>query len=180
MIRDQLYLFEEHNPFNTTIKNVDYVDIQTLPYDPQRKKYSHIDLQYSALPKNTYIVFKTGGVHSLYKDKGAVFPYVKNIVTGKVLTFNSGHTDLYPKFSMQTVDQGPIYARIHRVLGLAFLPNSDLQNEKHEWVVGHKDDNVFNYRIENLIWLTQQQNQQMVGNRQEKSDAWKKNLEKIK
>ena len=81
---------------------------------------------------------------------------------------------------MQTVDQGPIYARIHRVLGLAFLPNPDLQNEKHDWVVGHKDDNVFNYRIENLVWLTQQQNQQMVGNRQEKSDAWKKNLEKIK
>jgi len=38
LIRDQLYLFEEHNPFNTTIKNVDYVDIQTLPYDPTKKK----------------------------------------------------------------------------------------------------------------------------------------------
>ena len=46
---------------------------------------------------------------------------------------------------------------MHRILGLAFIKNPDLYNGK-EWVVGHIDDDVFNYRLSNLKWLTQQQN----------------------
>ena len=47
MISEQLHLFEEFTEKNL-IKDVDYVDLHSLPYDPQRKKYSYNDLQYSA------------------------------------------------------------------------------------------------------------------------------------
>ena len=180
MIRDQLYLFEEHNPFNTIIKNVDYVDLHDLPYDPQRKKYSPTDLQYNALPKGKYFLFKKGGQNFSYKEKGLIFPYVKNNDTGTVLKCMPSKTDLYPKVSLKTVNDGPIFARIHRLIGLAFLPNPNLKDESKDWVVAHKDDDVFNYHIDNLMWLTQKQNQQMVGNRQAKSEVWKKSLQKLK
>ena len=156
MISEQLHLFEEFSEKNL-IKDVDYVDIHSLPYDPQRKKYSYNDLQYSALPKGKYTIYKTGGVNTFYKEREDIFPYVKNNETGKIIYPVPTKTDLYPKLALKTTCGKSILARIHRVIGLAFIKNPDLYDGK-EWVVGHIDDDVFNYRLSNLKWLTQKQN----------------------
>ena len=179
MIRDQLYLFDEHNPFNTIVKNVDYVDLHTLPYDPQRKKYSPTDLQYNALPKGKYFLFKTGGINYSYKERGKIFPYIQNQESGKILSVAPTRTDLYPKITLHIINRKEknILARMHRLIGLAFLENKNLYNGQ-EWVVGHKDDDVFNYHIDNLMWVTQQQNSR--GTTKEKSINTQKSLQKLK
>ena len=67
---------------------------------------------------------------------------------------------------------------MHRVLGLAFLENPDLYNGK-DWVVGHMDDDVFNYRLSNLKWLTQQQNLKNI-NKKSKSANTQSVLQTLK
>ena len=67
---------------------------------------------------------------------------------------------------------------MHRVLGLAFIKNPDLYDGK-EWVVGHIDDDVFNYRLSNLKWLTQQQNLKNI-NKKSKSANTQSVLQTLK
>ena len=177
MISEQLHLFEEFSEKNL-VKDVDYVDLHSFPYDPQRKKYSYNDLQYSALPKGKYIVYKTGGVNTFYKEREDIFPYVKNNETGKIIYPVPTKTDLYPKLALQTTCGKSILARMHRILGLAFLENPNLYDGK-DWVVGHIDDDVFNYRLSNLKWLTQQQNLKGV-NKKSKSNNTQLVLQKLK
>jgi hypothetical protein len=180
LIREQLYLFEEHDILKRLVKDIDYVDLQSLPYDPQRKKYSYIDLQYNVLPKDKYTVFKKGGTNSFYKERGKIFPYVKNNETGKIIYPVPTKTDLYPKLALKTTTGKTILARMHRILGLAFLDNPDLYNGR-DWVVGHIDDDVFNYELDNLEWCTQQQNLAKMGaNKRSKSITTQLALQKLK
>jgi len=159
MIMEQLCLFEEDKP---KIKDVDYVDLSTLPDDPARIKYGNADIQYKDLPVGKYFMFKTG-VSSPYNPKlGKVFPYVQNQFTGKILNAASTATDLYPKISLKGSSQGKIVEimpRIHRLGGLAFLPiPHDFYNKKLNWVINHIDKTKVNYQLSNLEWVTQRQN----------------------
>ena len=57
---NQMHLFPELDPYLTKIKNVDYVDLQQMVWiDPGTGfKPKH---DYSMLPKDTLILFKSGG-----------------------------------------------------------------------------------------------------------------------
>jgi hypothetical protein len=69
---NQLILFPELDPYKTKIKNIDYVDISTLP-DSQWKKNN-----FSQLPKDIWYVFKSGGTNRYMEELGNCFPYIQN------------------------------------------------------------------------------------------------------
>ena len=161
MISDQLSLFENLKLKNK-IKNVDYVDLSTVPDDPARSKYGDGDVQYKNLPVGKYFIFKKGG-YNVYKPKqGNVFPYVQNQFTGKILNASSTLTDFYPKVSLSGDRNNIKYkitSRIHRLVGLAFFTLPDtFYTSKNYWVVNHIDGSKENYEISNLEWVTQKQN----------------------
>ena len=157
MISEQLNLFEEYSN-NRLIKDVDYVDLSTLPNDPMRTKYGDSGFQYKDLPRDTYIIYKTGGTNKYKLDKGKIFPFVQNKNTGKILQTTSTKTDLYPKVSIGTKDFG-ILTRMHRLVGLAFfiLPDTFYVPGKN-WVVNHIDHDLTNYEVSNCEWVTQKEN----------------------
>ena len=155
MVSEQLPLFEEFSHKNL-IKNVDYVDLSTLPDDPMREKYGHLEsIQYKDLPKDTYIIYKTGGTNKYKLEKGNIFPFIQNKNTGKIFQTTSTKTDLYPKVGLGN----NFIARMHRLVGLAFytLPDTFYVPGKN-WVVNHKDHDITNYEVFNCEWITQKQN----------------------
>ena len=158
MIMEQLSLFEDPK-FENKIKNVDYVDLSTVPDDPARSKYGNGDLQYKHLPVGKYFIFKTGGYNMYRPKQGNIFPYVQNQVTGKILSASSTLTDFYPKVGLSGTATGRIISRIHRLVGLAFfiLPDT-FYTSKNYWVVNHIDGSKDNYEISNLEWVTQKDN----------------------
>ena len=72
MIGDQLSLFE-NDESETRMKDIDSVDLQTLPDDPMRIKYGDTSkkvIQYKDLPRETYYIFKTNGINRYKKEQG--------------------------------------------------------------------------------------------------------------
>ena len=159
MIGEQLSLFENDSS-ETRMKDIDSVDLQTLPDDPMRIKYGDTSkkvIQYKDLPRETYYIFKTNGINRYKTEQGSLFPYVQNKKTGKVLTCSSTQTDLYPKVNLG----GRFIARMHRLVLLAFsiLPkNFNVISGSDFWVANHKDGDITNYKLSNLNWKTQKQN----------------------
>ena len=155
MVSEQLHLFEEFSNKNL-IKNVDYVDLSTLPDDPMREKYGDSEsIQYKDLPKDTYIIYRTGGTNKYKLEKGKIFPFVQNKNTGKIFQATSTKTDLYPKVGLGV----NFIARMHRLVGLAFytLPDTFYVSGKN-WVVNHIDHDLTNYEVSNCEWITQKEN----------------------
>jgi len=161
MISDQLTLFEDPK-FKNKIKNVDYVDLSTVPDDPARSKYGNGDVQYKNLPVGKYFIFKKGGYNMYRPKQGNIFPYVQNQFTGKILNASSTLTDFYPKVGLSGDENGKkckIISRIHRLVGLAFFTLPDtFYTSKNYWVVNHIDRTKVNYEISNLEWVTQKDN----------------------
>ena len=157
MVSEQLHLFQDFSNKNL-IKNVDYVDLSTLPDDPMRTKYGDSGFQYKDLPRDTYIIHKTGGLNKYKLEKGKIFPFVQNKNNGKILQITSTKTDLYPKVSITMKNFG-ILARMHRLIGLAFftLPDTFYIPGKN-WVVNHVDHDITNYEVSNCEWITRKEN----------------------
>jgi hypothetical protein len=157
MVSEQLNLFEEFSHKNL-IKNVDYVDLSTLPNDPMREKYGDSGFQYKDLPKDTYIIYKTGGLNKYKLEKGKIFPFVQNKNNGKILQISSTKTDLYPKVGINTKEFSML-TRMHRLVGLAFfnIPDTFYVVGKN-WVVNHIDHDITNYEVSNCEWVTQKEN----------------------
>ena len=162
MIKDQLFLFEEYDVSKTLVKDIDFIDLSTLPDDPMRRKYGDSGIQYKDLPSDTYIMYKIGGTNRYKPEKGKIFPYIQNINTGKVLLVSSTKTDLYPKINLRLHKwhRPSFIARMHRLVGLAFYPLPDNFNitKGNFWVVNHKDGDITNYEVSNCEWVTQKQN----------------------
>ena len=146
---EQLFLFPELNPFKTKIKNIDWVDISTLPYDPDRKEFR----QCSALPKQKYILHKTGGINLYYPDKGAIFPWLQNMNSGKQIISKCFGAEGYPKLAVINKNRKSINFRTHRLVAMAFVENPE--NKK---VVDHVNEQTLDYRIENLRWVSNREN----------------------
>ena len=149
MIRDQLFLFPELNPFKTKIKNIDWVDISTLPDDPDRKDFR----QCSVLPKEKYILHKIGGTNLYYPNEGPIFPWLQNMNTEKQIMSKCAGSESYPRVAVVTKNKYTINFRSHRLVAMAFIENPD--NKK---VVDHINEQTLDYRVENLRWVTQSEN----------------------
>ena len=149
---DQMHLFPELDPYLTKIKDVDYVDLQQMKWiDPGTGfKPKH---DYSMLPENTLILFKSGGRNQYMPDEGDAFPYLQNKKTGRTLHFkmtdyeypthNYGYKDMHWKF------------RIHKLTAQAFIEND---NPKVKTIVDHINGKRWDWRVSNLRWSSPSEN----------------------
>jgi uncharacterized membrane protein len=106
MIRDQLFLFPELNPFKTIIKDIDYMDASKIP---EFKNVVETKNKLRNLPEGKYILFKSGGHNRFLPELGNIFPYVQNmdtkyiysptlLKTYVVVILREGGVGLYYKF----------------------------------------------------------------------------------
>jgi hypothetical protein len=146
---NQLILFPELDPYKIKIKNIDYVDISTLP-DSQWKKNN-----FSQLPKDIWYVFKSGGTNRYMEELGNCFPYIQNRETGSILECKVYKTsNNYPLGIWNYKDKSYKFP-IHRVAAMAFIENDDTQLKTF---VDHMDHNIYNYALSNLRWITPSEN----------------------
>ena len=141
----QISLFPEEIIYN----DIESFDISNIPDNDFWRRNSK---KFSDIPKNTYYIFKTGGINTYIKDKGPIFPYVQNKKSGKILKINSIATDHYPRFGI------PGYGlRIHRIAAQAFIPNP-----RNCIDVDHVDGNILNWSLDNLRWVSRSENMKKV------------------
>jgi len=149
----QLFLFPELDPFKTIIKDVDYVDLATLTLGDENRKNI-----LGELPKGHFFIYKTGGFNRYLPDLGNVFPFIKNEITGKILSTNLQNTYIRTGVTLASggINQHKeksmgFNLKLHRIAGEAFVVND---NPKLKKIVDHKNKNRIDYRIKNLRWVT--------------------------
>ncbi len=148
---EQIYLFPELDPFKTIIKNIDWVDLSTLPDIPGRKP----GRQCSDLLPNKYILFKTGGSNLYFPDRGLIYPWIKNLDKGNQVPAKGHGTDGYPRVGLVTNQGCGINFKIHRLAAQAFI-----ENPEKKPLVDHINKIITDYQIENLRHVTHQENSQ--------------------
>tara|TARA_R100001594_G_scaffold47433_2_gene80349 strand:- start:762 stop:1244 length:483 start_codon:yes stop_codon:yes gene_type:complete len=151
MIRKQLCLWE--NPKQIILER-EKVDISTLKTLKTRKRSMCL------LPKDTYFIYKTGGINPFMSELGPIFPVIKNY-KGKILKqarLKTGKDSPYPHINICIYVDGKktsLKCFLHKIVGLAFLKNDDFENK---YIIDHLDNNIFNYLPENLEWVTPSEN----------------------
>ena len=156
MLKGQLYLFPELNPFKTKIKNIDYVDLSNV------KDSEFTDKSFNNLEKGRFILWKTGGLNPYMKDLGKVFPYIQDTVLKTIKTVRVKTGAEYPRFHTQYFkDNKTFYHKpmFHVVVANAFVENP-LPNKFN--IVHHKNNNPLDYRVENLLWTSRSLNSKGV------------------
>ena len=152
---DQGCLFPELDPFLTKQKNIDYMDLRDVVQ-------THTE-SFKRFNRDKYFIYKTGGTNPFMPDAGPNFPYIQNIITGRILKPTlMGGRDSYPTVSLvpdEHHEASPVKVKIHRAAGEAFLEN-DMPEKK--LIVDHKNHNPHDYRLPNLMWVTPSQNSKKV------------------
>ena len=149
---EQLLLWEDEKQIILEREKVDMSTLKTL------KTRTH---PFNLLPKDTYFIYKTGGINPFMKELGPIFPVIKNS-RGKVLAqvpLTSGKDAPYPHLLITAYANGKtvnLKCFVHKIVGLAFLKNDDFENK---YIIDHLDDNIFNYLPNNLEWVTLGENQ---------------------
>ena len=156
MRSEQLSLWEDEKQI---ILEREKVDISTLRSSDNRKNLLN------TLPKETYYIYKTGGINPFKKELGPIFPFFKNDKTGKILMLvKSGvlnGSSLYPHININTHDRrrrGHGYKLyIHKIAGLAFI-KLNAESIKIKTMIDHLDGDFYNYLPSNLEWVTPSEN----------------------
>ena len=157
----QILLFPEEIIYN----DIELFDISNIPDNDFWRKNSK---KFSDLPKNTYYIFKTGGINPYMKDKGPIFPYIQNVKSGIIIKVNSLTTDLYVRCNI--LNYG---VRIHRIAAQAFIPNP-----RNCIDVDHIDGNILNYCLDNLRWVSRSENMKKINRNDPKYENRQENLKK--
>jgi len=128
IIREQLSLWEDPAQI---ILDKEKVDVSTL-----RDTKGRIN-SLNNLPKETYYIYKTGGINPFKKELGRIFPFLKNDVNGRVFSIvDNDKSCSYPHWHI-TLHKKSYKLIIHKTVALAFLKlPDDLINIKTslEWV----------------------------------------------
>ena len=145
----QLELFkEEEIDVYKDIKKVDVADV----IDPTTGK-----LFVENMEKDLYYLYKTGCPHEILKDQGNIFPGVYSVRSKKWLSLHPD-PNLYVKFTVDLENKKSNSRKkitLHRIVAAAFIENNDPERKK---VVDHKNNRKYDYKLENLRWLTQSEN----------------------
>ena len=148
---EQLCLWEDEKQIILEREKVDISTLKTL-----KTRTNAWDL----LPKDTYFIYKTGGINPHMKELGPIFPVIKNS-RGKILSqspLTSGKDAPYPYLFIHGTINGEhktFKCFLHKITALAFLKNN---NFEHKYIIDHVDDNIFNYLQKNLEWVTHSEN----------------------
>jgi len=156
---EQQFLFPELDDLKNKIKDVDYVDISTISSDLFDEKRKH---SYNLLPKDKYLIFKTGGANRWRPELGKSFPYIKNMETNHVLGINLHRTYIRTMITSQPISFASpvsIELRLHRIAAEAFIENDNVEKKL---VVDHINHDRLDYRVENLRWTTYSNNNKGV------------------
>ena len=150
MIRDQLFLFPDLDPFKTIMKNIDYIDVSEIP---EFKNVVETKNKLRDLPEGKYILFKSGGRNRFLQELGNIFPYVQNMDTKYVYT-----PTLLKTYVVVILTEGGVGYTINlsRASASAFIVHPDPDKI---FITDHINKNRRDYRISNLRWATQSQNQ---------------------
>tara|TARA_R110000772_G_scaffold66257_1_gene147617 strand:- start:40 stop:516 length:477 start_codon:yes stop_codon:yes gene_type:complete len=158
MIRQQMALWEDPKQIILEKNKVDLCTLKNL-----KTRVNGFDL----LPKDTYFIYKTGGINPFKPELGPIFPFVQNS-KGKILNLcNNAKSAPYPHFNINIENKLSLKCFVHKIVALAFLKNSDY--DKY-YIVDHVDDDIYNYLPENLEWCTVGQNNQRRYDRLNKDD----------
>ena len=115
--------------------------------------------------KDKYWIFETGGYHPLKGLPGVPEMYNKNIwpmlisitkeIFVKQLPYIGTTSSMYPRISLsrKQINKDNVSKSYHRLVAEAFIPNPD-----NLPVVNHINKNRLDYRIENLEWVTFEDN----------------------
>ena len=77
-----------------------------------------------------------------------------NVSNGKIIIKYVLDKDGYPYYTLRTINGGRKHVKIHRVLAEWLIPNPN-----NLPMVRHLNDNKLDWRLENLAWGTQQDNE---------------------
>jgi len=148
MIRQQMALWEDPKQIILEKNKVDLCTLKNL-----KTRVNTFDL----LPKDTFFIYKTGGINPFKPELGPIFPFIQNS-KGKILNqSNNPKSAPYPHCNINIANKMSLKCYIHKIVALAFLKNSDY--DKY-YIVDHLDDDIYNYLPENLEWCTVGQNNQ--------------------
>ena len=149
--KHQLTLWEDPKQIILEREKVDLSTLKTL-----KTRQNPLSL----LPKDTYFIYKTGGINPFMKELGPIFPVIKNY-RGKVLAqapLTNGKDASYPHLQINVNVDGEktsLKCFLHKMVGLAFLKNNNFENK---YIIDHLNGNIFDYRLENLEWVTPSEN----------------------
>jgi len=147
------------------IKKIECIDISTINYPII---YSRT-WNYSDIRPNTYFLYKTGGTNRFCSKKGDIFPKLVNVRTNKIIKASSGGGNgaSYCTWRAQSHTNKKINLKCHRTTAEAFL----LNNDPHHFLdVDHKNQDHFDFSLDNLRWVTKSQN--MKGIEKGKTQDW--------
>ncbi len=145
------------------IKKIECIDISTITYPviyPRTWNYSDI------IP-NTYFLYKTGGTNRFCSKKGDIFPKLINVRNNnKIIKARTGGGNgaSYCTWGIRsgnmitpggTKGTKAINLKCHRITAEAFLLNND---PRHFVDVDHKNQDHFDFSLDNLRWVTKSQN----------------------
>jgi len=128
------------------IKNIEWVDLESVT-----------DLLGLDTPAHEYRIYKTGGTHFwgnvdpiLFGEKN--YPFVQNMKNGSIV--NLAIYGLYPMLPyMKKKDGQNALGIFHRIVARAFIEKPDDKD-----FVDHINHNGFDFRVNNLRWLTRSEN----------------------
>ena len=115
------------------------------------------------VPKGKLIAYKTGAHHP-FRDKypDPIYPYLVNTYTGKEVTVNTTRGG-YPSIDVTLADTSSVRPKVsigaHKLFAWCFIHNLD---QNVNLVVDHINGDKFDYNIENLEWVTQNENQRRI------------------
>lgn len=100
-------------------------------------------------------------INSIYREK--IWPYVFNLKTDKVVMPTLTKKDNYPRFNFVTKDDKQKFIYMHQLVMILLKPIED-DNK----IINHINRNTFDYRLENLEWVSLSENAK--GNENKKLD----------
>tara|TARA_R110002060_G_scaffold30240_1_gene40640 strand:- start:12 stop:551 length:540 start_codon:yes stop_codon:yes gene_type:complete len=149
MIKDQMFLFPEHDYFQQKEKNIDFVYLDEI------KNSLFTNKKYSDLPKKRYILWKTGAINPYMPDLGPVFPYIYDTLKEKIKTIRIKSDNQYPRMHLKYFLKNKIMEikpLVHSLVCNAFVKNP--LPEKFN-LVHHVNNNPLDYRPSNLQHVNQ-------------------------
>jgi hypothetical protein len=144
------------------------VDISTITCDLvpdtfQKEAMKRVMDLVKLVPQGKLIAYKTGSYHP-NKDRypDPIFPYMVNTHTGKEIPIQLTRTH-YPSIDITLKDtisnRSGVSMQAHKLFAWCFLYNPD--HNLHT-VVDHLNGDKQDYSIENLEWVTQNENRRRI------------------